>query len=64
MLVSLGRQLATLLPVAYFLSLTGDINKVWWSYPIAEFVCLILSLIFYVYIYKRKIKTIPDEIGQ
>ena len=61
MLVSLGRQLATLLPVAYFLSLTGDINKVWWSYPIAEFVCLLLSVIFYLYIYKHKIKTIPEE---
>ena len=61
MLVSLGRQLATLLPVAYFLSLTGDINKVWWSYPIAEFVCLVLSVIFYLYIYKHKIKTIPEE---
>ena len=61
MLISIGRQLVTLLPVAYLLSLTGDINAVWWSYPIAELVCVVLSVVFYVYIYKHKIKTIPDE---
>ena len=60
MFVSIGRQLVTLLPVAYLLSLTGDVNNVWWSYPIAEFVCVILSIAFYIYIYKRKIKTIPE----
>ena len=61
MLISIGRQLVTLLPVAYLLSLTGDINAVWWSYPIAKIVCVVLSVVFYVYIYNHKIKTIPDE---
>lgn len=61
MFISIGRQLVTLLPVAYLLALTGDINNVWWAYPIAEFVCLMLSLGFYIYIYKHNIKTIPDE---
>lgn len=61
MFVSIGRQLVTLLPVAYLLALTGDINKVWWSYPIAEIVCVVLSVFFYIYIYKKKIKTIADE---
>lgn len=64
MFISIGRQLVTLLPVAYLLSLTGDINAVWWAYPIAEFVCVVLSVLFYLYIYKHKIKTIPDEIPQ
>ena len=62
MIVSIGRQLATLLPVAYLLSLTGNINNVWWSYPIAEVVCLFLSIAFYLYIHKRKIKTLPDNL--
>ena len=61
MFVSIGRQLVTLLPVAYLLSLTGDINKVWWSYPIAEIVCVALSVIFYIYVYKKKVKPMPDE---
>ena len=60
MFVSIGRQLVTLLPVAYLLALTGDVNNVWWAFPIAEVVCVILSVVFYIYIYKRKIKTLPD----
>jgi putative MATE family efflux protein len=63
MFVSIGRQLVTLLPVAYLLSLTGDVNAVWFAYPIAEMVCVVLSVVFYVYIYKRKIKTIPDDVN-
>ena len=62
MFVSIGRQLVTLLPVAYVLSLTGNVNNVWWAFPIAEVVCVILSLIFFAYIYKKKIATMPDEI--
>ena len=61
MFVSIGRQLVTLLPVAYLLSLTGDVNNVWWAFPIAEVVCVVLSVVFYLYIYKRKIKTLPDN---
>ena len=61
MFVSIGRQLVTLLPVAYLLSLTGDVNNVWWAFPIAEVVCVVLSIVFYLYIYKRKIKTLPDN---
>lgn len=61
MIVSIGRQLITLLPVAYLLSLTGNVNYVWWSYPIAEVVCMILSIIFFIHIYKTKIKVLPDD---
>lgn len=44
--ISLMRQLIVLLPVAYLLSLTGKLNAVWWSFPIAEVVALIASVIF------------------
>lgn len=63
MFVSIGRQLVTLLPVAYLLSLTGNVNYVWWSYPIAEVVCVALSVIFFAYVYKKKIAPIPDQIN-
>ena len=65
MFVSIGRQLVTLLPAAYFLALTcnGNVNNVWWAFPIAEVVCVILSLVFYWYIYKKKISTIQDNIS-
>lgn len=47
MIVSLGRQLVVLIPAAWLLSLTGNVNAVWWAFPIAEVVSLILTLIFY-----------------
>lgn len=55
-IVSLCRQLLALLPVAYLLSLTGDVNAVWWSFPIAEVVSAAVTLILYSRIYRQKIK--------
>ena len=36
MIISIARQLCVLLPVAYLLSLSGNVNLIWWSFPIAE----------------------------
>lgn len=55
-ITSLCRQLIALVPVAYLLSLTGNVNAVWWAFPIAEIVSVIASLFFYHRIYKNKIK--------
>ncbi|WP_246060459.1 MATE family efflux transporter [Peptoniphilus catoniae] len=38
---SIIRQVGALLPIAYLLSLTGNVNMVWWCYPISEFVAFI-----------------------
>ena len=55
-ITSLCRQMLALLPAAYLLSLTGDVNNVWWSFPIAESVSLVATLFFFVRIYRQKIK--------
>lgn len=55
MLVSVFRQVLVLTPAAYFLSLTGNINNIWFCFPIAEVVSVCLSLIFYRKIYREKI---------
>ena len=55
-ITSLGRQMVVLLPVAYLMSLTGDVNLVWLSYPIAEVVSGGLTLFFFLRIYRQKIK--------
>ena len=55
-IVSLCRQLLVLLPVAYLLSLTGDVNAVWWSFPIAEVVSAAVTLLLYRRLYQKKIK--------
>lgn len=45
MIVSLMRQLVALLPAAAILALlTGDLDAVWWSFVIAEFMSLAVSL--------------------
>ena len=55
-ITSLCRQLVVLLPAAYLLSLSGDVNLVWWAFPIAEVVSAAVTLLFYARIYKQKIK--------
>lgn len=53
---SLTRQLIVLLPVAYLLSLTGELSSVWYSFPIAEVVSLALSVVLFIRVYNRKIR--------
>ena len=44
--VSVLRQVLALIPAAWLLSLTGDVNNVWWCFPIAEIVSVIASAFF------------------
>ncbi|MBQ6819218.1 MAG: MATE family efflux transporter [Clostridia bacterium] len=46
MLVSIGRQLVVLVPAAFLLSLTGNVDRIWWAFPIAEVLSLFLCLLF------------------
>lgn len=55
-ITSLMRQLVVLLPAAYLLSLTGDVHAVWWSFPIAEVVSMVTTLLLYWRIYNRQLK--------
>ncbi len=54
-IVSLCRQMLVLLPAAYLLSLTGEVNNVWLAYPIAEVVSGAATLFFFRRIYRQKI---------
>ncbi len=55
LIISVLRQLVVLLPAAYFLSKQG-IHAIWWAFPIAEVVAVILSLIFLKHVYHKEIK--------
>jgi len=55
-ITSLARQLLVLLPVAYLLSLSGNVNLVWLSYPIAEVASGAATVFFFIRIYRQKIK--------
>ena len=54
--VSLCRQLVVLLPAAYFLSLSGNVNAVWWAFPMAECMSLTATVFFFIRIYRQKIR--------
>ena len=55
-ITSICRQLVVLLPVAYLLSLSGNVNLIWLSYPIAEVASGTATLFFFLRIYRQKIK--------
>lgn len=55
MIVSIARQLCVLLPMAYLFSLSGNVNLIWWAFPIAELVSVGMSTFFLVRIYRKVI---------
>lgn len=58
--VSVARQLVVLLPTAWLLSRTGNVNNVWFAFPIAE----VMSLCMTLYFYRRIDRKIISRIGE
>lgn len=61
LITSLARQLVVLLPVAWLLAQTGNVNNVWWAFPIAEVMSAAMTTLFFVREYRAKIKPLPEE---
>ena len=62
MINSIMRQVVVLLPAAYLLSLSGNVNNVWWALPIAEIASAIVTTIFYFKINRDIISRVPDGV--
>ncbi|MBP5230751.1 MAG: MATE family efflux transporter [Clostridia bacterium] len=60
-ITSLCRQLVALLPAALLLSLTGEVRFVWWAFPIAECISLLVSLLLFLRVYRKKIRPLKKE---
>ncbi len=58
--VSVIRQLLVLLPSAWLLSISGNVNNIWWAFPIAEIVSFIFCAIFMKRVYNREIKNLKS----
>jgi len=57
MIHSLLRQIVVLLPAAWLLArITGQVNAVWFSFPIAEAAALIISACLMARVYRRHIR--------
>ncbi len=63
MIVSIARQLCVLLPVAWLFSLSGNVNLIWWAFPIAELVSLSLSTFFLIRIHRNIISHIGENVS-
>lgn len=60
MINSICRQLVVLLPAAYLLALTGKLQNVWWSFPIAEVMSASVTVFFLVRMWKKVIVRIGE----
>lgn len=56
LIVSAARQLFVILPIAYIFAKIAGLSAVWWSFPIAELVSVLLCTLLFTRIYKEKIK--------
>lgn len=61
MIVSIMRQIVVLIPAAYLLSLLGNVDYVWWSFPIAEVMSAAVTTFFFKRIYEKTIKHIGNN---
>ena len=60
LITSIARQIVVLLPAAYLLSKLGNVNYVWWAFPIAEVMSLIVTIFFFIRINSKVIDNIPE----
>ena len=60
--VSVLRQLVALIPAAWLLSRSGDVNMVWWAFPIAELMSFAASAFFLRSAFRRmeELLRLPD----
>lgn len=56
LIMSFSRQLLVLLPVAWLLGKLVSLNALWFAFPIAEIVSLLLALFLFKRVYEREIR--------
>lgn len=61
MCISIARQLVVLVPCAYLLSKTGELDNVWWAFPIAEVMSVLVAGVFFIHLYKKVITKLDIE---
>lgn len=62
---SLLRQLVILVPAAWLLArVFGEVNAVWWAFPIAECVSLVVSIFLYIRLYRLEIQGLEHSAGR
>ena len=62
LITSVARQMVCILPLAYFFASTWGLHAVWYAFPLAGIISLVLSTILFKRIYDKKIRPLdgPD----
>ena len=61
LVISVCRQLLVLIPAAWILGRIGGVNAVWWSFLIAEFMSLTLTIVFFRRLYRTTVKPLEEK---
>ena len=61
MCISIARQLIVLIPAAYLLAKTNVLDNVWWAFPVAEIMSVLVAGLLFVYLYKTVIKKLSQS---
>lgn len=64
LILSFIRQVIVLLPVAWLMSLTGQLELVWLSFPIAEVVCMICCLFLLVRVNRKVLRPMEQTVSE
>ena len=59
--ISAARQLLVLVPVAYLMSLTGELGNVWLSFPIAELIAIAICVPLLLHVLKKTGMTVKKS---
>ena len=59
--MSVARQLAVLLPVAWLMARFVGLDAVWAAFPVSEYVSVTIALFMYRHVYHNHIATLADE---
>lgn len=63
LIISFIRQIIVLIPTAYIFSRVATVNEIWFAFPIAEFSAVVMCTLFYIFIYKKKIKPLEKPLA-
>ena len=62
LIISLIRQIVVILPLSYIFAVTLGLDYVWYAFPIAEGVALIISVFVFGRTYKKLIAPMPERV--
>ena len=60
LLMSVARQIIVIIPVAFIFAKVFGLDMVWWAYPIAEIVSVLVCIIFLKRIFKEKLSNLEN----